>query len=146
MAINIFLFTNFKMNSFRNVTPSPSELDIEFDTESSNESSLGYLDIDEDDAIDPDAVDLINIREQINLLVSEEQLPGEDDDDKTSQYFPPTNLVIRLNHHISPDAVTFLAKKLMASKNSGGAELLVRCEPFSGAGEEVGSRFIGKLN
>ncbi|XP_035710331.1 anoctamin-10 [Folsomia candida] len=25
----------------------------------------------------------------------------------------------------------------MASKNSGGAELLVRCEPFSGAGEEI---------
>ena len=51
--------------------------------------------------------------------------------------FPRTYLVIRLAPNIQPAAVTWLVQKITGKKQDGGAELLVRCEPFGGGRREV---------
>jgi len=51
--------------------------------------------------------------------------------------FPRTYLVIRLAPNIRPSAVTWLVRKITGKKQDGGAELLVRCEPFGAQLREV---------
>jgi hypothetical protein len=54
-----------------------------------------------------------------------------------SASFPSTFLVLRLSPNIQPAAVSWLVKKITGKKQDGGAELLVRCEPFAGKKKEV---------
>lgn len=51
--------------------------------------------------------------------------------------FPQSQIVIRLNPYIQPAAVSWLVKKITGKKQEGGAELLVRCEPYTGRRKEV---------
>jgi len=58
-----------------------------------------------------------------------------------SSTFPPTYLVLKLIPNIQPAAVTWLVKKITGKKQDGGAELLLRCEPFRGRKKEVHNIF-----
>jgi hypothetical protein len=51
--------------------------------------------------------------------------------------FPPTYLIIRLSPNITPAAVSWLVRKITGKKQEGGAELLIRCEPYGGRKKEV---------
>jgi hypothetical protein len=64
-------------------------------------------------------------------------LPPEENEVEQGGSFPRTFLVIRLAPNIQPAAVTWFVKKITGKKQDGGAELLVRCEPFGGRQREV---------
>jgi len=51
--------------------------------------------------------------------------------------FPPSYLVIKLRPNIHPSAVSWLVQKMTDRRQNGGAELLVRSEPFEGTKNEV---------
>jgi len=73
-------------------------------------------------------------------LINIQEVPSDSSDsqaDESSGPFPATNLVLRLNPRIRREAITYLIEKITAKKHNGGAELLVRCEPFSGRSGEV---------
>ena len=65
----------------------------------------------------------------------------ENDNQTSSSSFPHTQIVLRLNPFIQPAAVSWLVKKITGKKQDGGAELLVRCEPYGGRRKEV-SQYI----
>jgi hypothetical protein len=78
----------------------------------------------DEDFIDPRIMDLINI--QTNPSESETNFSLDD-----GSFFPPTYLVLRITCRAHPSAIAFLAHKITSSKRNGGAELLLRCEPFT---------------
>ncbi len=96
------------------------------------------MDTDDDD-FDPDVADLINIRikeDESELSSNVGELPEVSDEEKNLP-FPSTNLVLRLNPILKHAAASYLVRKIKTTKGSGGAELLIRCEPFAGPGEIV---------
>jgi len=101
-------------------------ISVELDTSSTSDSSLADLG-DRGSSEGSVFADKVNIRavtdesrDSINLA-----------EDSPSRPFPPTALVIRLNPKIGPLAVAFFIQKVKSPKREGGAELLVRSEPFS---------------
>ncbi len=73
----------------------------------------------------------------LNLGSPNSTISTEENEAEHTGPFPSTFLVIRLAPNIQPAAVTWFVKKITGKKQDGGAELLVRCEPFGGRQREV---------
>lgn len=87
---------------------------------------------------DEDEVDMGPRSEEENGMVDY----GDLDSQTSFTAFPPTYLVLRLSPNIQPAAVSWLVRKITGKKGEGGAELLVRCEPYGGRKKEVSSQHI----
>ncbi|XP_021955512.1 anoctamin-10 isoform X1 [Folsomia candida] len=81
---------------------------------------------------DEDEVDMGPRSEEENGMVDY----GDLDSQTSFTAFPPTYLVLRLSPNIQPAAVSWLVRKITGKKGEGGAELLVRCEPYGGRKKE----------
>jgi hypothetical protein len=113
----------------------PDGIEVEVDGISSSSSSYAdFGDRSDDDDYAATNADIINIRE---IDMDTDSSDGEFDYMLgANALFPATNLVLQLSPLIAPEAIAFLVSKISEKKSYGGAELLVRCEPYNNGKDE----------
>lgn len=105
-----------------------------------NRNTGGSLEKDEDTSTASDSIDQSTFNmTTVPAIRSDEDVQdyAADTETTSSSLFPQTQIVLRLNPYIQPAAVSWLVKKITGKKQDGGAELLVRCEPYGGRRKEV---------
>ncbi|CAL8113453.1 unnamed protein product [Orchesella dallaii] len=87
---------------------------------------------------DSEAEDTFVFKGMASTTCADEDLPdySAENENVPSILFPQTQIVLRLNPYIQPAAASWLVRKITGKKQDGGAELLVRCEPYGGRKKE----------